>query len=116
MQIITIRDDMFKDYRREVDFIQRYVFPGGMLPSLTVLKQFGERFGLPMTQDKPFGLDYAETLAQWRDRFRSAWPQLTGMGFDQRFKRLWEYYLSYCEAGFRAETINVRQMVFHKAG
>jgi cyclopropane-fatty-acyl-phospholipid synthase len=112
VQVITIRDDMFETYRREVDFIQRYVFPGGMLPSPSVMKRLGEQFRLPLKNERIFGVDYAETLAQWRERFHAAWPQLTGMGFDQRFRRLWEYYLAYCEAGFRAGTIDVRQMFF----
>jgi cyclopropane-fatty-acyl-phospholipid synthase len=112
LQVITIRDDQFASYRRDVDFIQKYVFPGGMLPSPRVLRQFGERFGLALTAERIFGHDYAETLAQWRVRFRSAWPQLTTMGFDERFRRLWEYYLAYCEAGFRSGNIDVRQIVY----
>ncbi len=112
VQVITIKDENFENYRKEVDFIQHYIFPGGMLPSLNVMRQLGEQHGVPMREQRPFGLDYAETLAQWRERFRAAWPQLTPMGFDIRFKRLWEYYLAYCEAGFRAGTIDVRQIFF----
>ncbi len=114
VQVITIRDENFENYRREVDFIQRYIFPGGMLPSASIMRQMGSRFGVPLRNERIFGNDYAETLAQWRDRFRAAWPQLTTMGFDLRFKRLWEYYLAYCEAGFRAGTIDVRQMFFSR--
>jgi cyclopropane-fatty-acyl-phospholipid synthase len=100
IQAITIQDSLFQTYRREVDFIQRYVFPGGMLPSPQVLKSLGERFGVPVIRERIFGQDYAKTLATWRNNFRAAWPNLMPLGFDDRFRRLWEYYLAYCEAGF----------------
>jgi cyclopropane-fatty-acyl-phospholipid synthase len=114
IQAITIQDRFFQTYRREVDFIRRYVFPGGMLPSPAVLKTLGDRFGLPLVAERVFPDDYARTLAVWRERFRSAWPALTPLGFDERFRRLWEYYLSYCEAGFLSHNIDVRQMIFAK--
>ena len=115
IQAITIQDSIFQHYRREVDFIQRYVFPGGMLPSPAVLKAFGERFGIPVIRERIFGQDYAKTLAIWRENFRVAWPNLTPSGFDDRFRRMWEYYLAYCEAGFLSGNIDVRQVVFAKA-
>src|ERR1700759_627299 len=114
IQAITIQDAMFQSYRREVDFIQRYVFPGGMLPSPQVLKTLGERFGVPVIRERIFGQDYAKTLATWRNNFRAAWPNLKPLGFDERFRRLWEYYLAYCEAGFLSGNIDVRQVVFAK--
>jgi cyclopropane-fatty-acyl-phospholipid synthase len=114
IQAITIRDSMFQTYRRDVDFIQRYVFPGGMLPSPAVLKSLGERFGIPVIKERIFGQDYARTLATWRDNFRQAWPNLKPLGFDERFRRLWEYYLAYCEAGFLSGNIDVRQVIFAK--
>ncbi len=114
IQAITIQDRFFHTYRREVDFIQRYVFPGGMLPSPQVLKSLGETFGVPVIRERVFGEDYARTLATWRDNFRAAWPSLTPLGFDERFRRLWEYYLAYCEAGFLSGNIDVRQVVFAK--
>jgi cyclopropane-fatty-acyl-phospholipid synthase len=116
IQAITIQDKLFPSYRREVDFIQRYVFPGGMLPSPQVLKQLGETFGVPVIREHIFGQDYAKTLATWRNNFREAWPNLMPLGFDDRFRRLWEYYLSYCEAGFLSGNIDVRQVVFAKSG
>jgi cyclopropane-fatty-acyl-phospholipid synthase len=116
IQAITIQDSLFQTYRREVDFIQRYVFPGGMLPSPQILKSLGERFGVPVIRERIFGQDYAKTLAIWRSNFRAAWPSLTPSGFDDRFRRLWEYYLAYCEAGFLSGNIDVRQVVFAKAG
>jgi len=115
IQAITIQDSLFQTYRREVDFIQHYVFPGGMLPSPQILKSLGERFGVPVIRERIFGQDYAKTLATWRNNFRAAWPNLMPLGFDDRFRRLWEYYLAYCEAGFLSGNIDVRQVVFAKS-
>src|SRR5256886_1641080 len=115
IQAITIQDNPFQTYRREVDFIQRYVFPGGMLPSPQVLKALGDKFGVPVIRERIFGEDYAKTLSTWRNNFREAWPNLKPLGFDDRFRRLWEYYLSYCEAGFLSGNIDVRQVVFAKS-
>ncbi|MEM6666514.1 MAG: cyclopropane-fatty-acyl-phospholipid synthase family protein [Pseudomonadota bacterium] len=114
MQVITIQDSMFDDYRKNPDFIQKYVFPGGMLPSPSVLRSVAERSGLRFDAERIFGHDYARTLADWRDRFRGAWPEIVPLGFDERFRRLWEFYLAYCEAGFRARNIDVRQVVFSR--
>jgi cyclopropane-fatty-acyl-phospholipid synthase len=114
IQAITIRDAYFATYRREIDFIRRYVFPGGMLPAPSILKNLGQRFDLALIGERVFGEDYARTLDQWRQRFRAAWPTLVPLGFDERFRRLWEYYLAYCEAGFLSGNIDVRQMVFAK--
>jgi cyclopropane-fatty-acyl-phospholipid synthase len=116
LQVITIQDHLFEGYRREIDFIRRYVFPGGMLPSPSIMHKMGDKFGLSLAGEKIFGLDYATTLAHWRDSFRAAWPNMGALGFDERFRRLWEYYLSYCEAGFRAGSIDVRQLVYVKNG
>ena len=114
VQVITIEERFFPQYRRDIDFIRRHIFPGGMLPTAAILEELGKRFGLPLADQRIFPLDYARTLAEWRQRFWAAWPQLKPLGFDERFKRLWEYYLHYCEAGFRSGTIDVRQMVFTK--
>jgi cyclopropane-fatty-acyl-phospholipid synthase len=116
LQVITIRDESFRFYKREMDFIRAYIFPGGMLPTPTHMRELGQKFGVPMVNEREFGLDYAQTLADWRGRFRLAWPQLMPLGFDERFRRMWEYYLAYCEAGFRSGNIDVRQMVFAKSG
>jgi len=112
VQVITIQDRLFPTYKATPDFIQRYVFPGGMLPSPSALDRVSTAEGLRRVDQTIFGRDYALTLALWRDRFRAAWPKLQPMGFDDRFKRLWEYYLHYCEAGFRAGNIDVRQVVY----
>ncbi|MEM9015045.1 MAG: cyclopropane-fatty-acyl-phospholipid synthase family protein [Pseudomonadota bacterium] len=110
MQIITIADQFFDQYAKNTDFIQRYVFPGGMLPSPTLLRSHIEKAGLEWERNDQFGLDYAETLRLWQQRFLEAWDDIRGMGFDQHFKKLWQFYLAYCEAGFKAGTINVGQV------
>lgn len=80
-----------------------------MLPSPSILKSLGNTFGIPVIRERIFGQDYARTLMTWRNNFRHAWPSLTSLGFDERFRRLWEYYLSYCEAGFISGQIDVRR-------
>jgi cyclopropane-fatty-acyl-phospholipid synthase len=114
VQVITIADERYAEYRRTTDFIQRHVFPGGMLPSPSILRQQAEQAGLQPDHAQTFGLSYARTLAQWRAAFIAAWPHIAGNGFDQRFRRLWEYYLCYCEAGFNAGMIDVGIYRFRK--
>jgi cyclopropane-fatty-acyl-phospholipid synthase len=115
LQIITIEDRLFDYYRRGVDFIQRYVFPGGMLPSPRILAERVRDAGLTWLKDDGFGPDYARTLAEWRRRFEEAWPRLKRMDFDERFRRMWRLYLAYCEGGFRAGNIDVRQIALTRA-
>jgi cyclopropane-fatty-acyl-phospholipid synthase len=110
LQIITIRDELFDGYRSQADFIQKYVFPGGMLGSEGRLREETDRAGLQWRGLNRFGQDYADTLAIWNDSFQKAWPEIKGLGFDERFRRLWKFYLSYCEAGFRTERTNVIQL------
>jgi cyclopropane-fatty-acyl-phospholipid synthase len=110
LQVITIRDELFAAYRGHTDFIQRYVFPGGMLPSEARLRQETAAAGLAWTGVSRFGQNYADTLAEWARRFEGAWEDIKGQGFDERFRRLWRFYLSYCEAGFRTERTNVIQL------
>jgi cyclopropane-fatty-acyl-phospholipid synthase len=112
MQIITINETAFKAYRKRPDFIQRYVFPGGMLPTPAILKSLGADHGLLYLKDRVFAQDYARTLAEWRNRFWASWERIVPLGFDERFRKLWEFYLHYCEAGFRAEFIDVRQVIY----
>lgn len=114
LQIITIKDDLFEKYRASTDFIQRYIFPGGMLPTPKILSKLGHERNLHLNSEYVFGHDYADTLVEWRKAFRKAWPEIKELGFDIRFKRMWEFYMHYCEAGFRSENIDVRQMVFSK--
>jgi cyclopropane-fatty-acyl-phospholipid synthase len=112
MQIITIEEEGFESYRKRPDFIQRYVFPGGMLPTPTILKTMGAAHGLSFLKERVFPQDYARTLAEWRLRFWASWDKIVPLGFDDRFKKLWEFYLYYCEAGFRSEYIDVRQVIY----
>ena len=109
LQIITIAEDRFENYRRSADFIQRHIFPGGMLPSVERLKAQFDRARLHFDDAVMFGDSYADTLRQWRARFLAAWSSIERLGFDERFRRMWEMYLAYCEGGFRAQTINVGQ-------
>jgi len=107
LQVITIAERYCASYRRDPDFIQRHIFPGGMLPSVEQLRAQIGRAGLALRSAEHFGASYAATLAEWRRRFDDAWPRLHPLGFDERFRRKWEYYLAYCEAGFRAGSIDV---------
>lgn len=110
LQIITIADRFFERYSRGVDFIQRYVFPGGMLPSPSVLLSEVRGAGLAWRGATSFGQDYARTLREWQSSFLAAWDEIRPLGFDERFRKLWRFYLSYCEAGFKAATTDVVQV------
>jgi len=107
LQAITIGEEHFEVYQREPDFIQRYIFPGGMLPTKTILEEQAASAGFTYEPVLAFGQSYARTLEEWRTRFEAAWPQLVEQGFDDVFRRKWLYYLSYCEAGFREGSIDV---------
>ena len=113
LQIITLPDRNFEKYRSRPDFIQRYIFPGGMLPSPSALEKVTGEQGLLLSNERIFAHDYAKTLREWRKVFHAKWDEVKSLGFDQRFKRMWEFYLHYCEAGFQTESIDVRQ-VFYK--
>ncbi|WP_036229413.1 SAM-dependent methyltransferase [Marinobacterium jannaschii] len=107
LQIITIDDQRFDRYRLQTDFIQRYIFPGGMLPSVKVLRQQVADAGFELEHQQMFGQDYARTLEIWRQAFLQQWPEIERQGFDERFRRMWLYYLGYCEGGFRSGSIDV---------
>ena len=111
IQAITIADELFSRYRRGTDFIQRYIFPGGMLPSPSIIRKQTARAGLRVANQEAFGLAYARTLACWRDTFETKLPQVRDLGFDDRFIRMWRFYLCYCEAGFRAGSTEVYHYV-----
>jgi cyclopropane-fatty-acyl-phospholipid synthase len=115
LQIITIKDQYFEEYRSRADFIQKYVFPGGMLPSEERLRKVTDKAGLVWTAIDRFGRDYADTLAEWHKSFDAAWNDIRPLGFDERFRKLWKFYLSYCEAGFRTERTSVVQLALTKA-
>jgi cyclopropane-fatty-acyl-phospholipid synthase len=109
VQTILIDDALFERYRSGSDFIQQYVFPGGMLPSPSRFTEEAARAGLKVTAQEHFGLDYAETLRRWRLAFHTQAESVRKLGFDERFMRIWHFYLAYCEAGFRAGSVDVAQ-------
>jgi cyclopropane-fatty-acyl-phospholipid synthase len=116
LQTITIEDRLFPDYHTTADFIQRHVFPGGMLPCPSRLRAEAANAGLNWLDAHWFGADYAETLARWQAAFQAKWSDIARLGpdYDARFKRLWEYYLSYCETGFRAGWTDVGQVLLSR--
>ena len=107
IQGITIRQDQFEGYRNGVDFIQRYVFPGGMLLTKEIIADQAQKAGLVLEKIECFGQSYATTLKMWAERFEAAWPEIMPLGFDEKFRRTWGLYLAYCEAGFGEELIDV---------
>jgi len=116
LQIITIDDALFGGYNKRTDFIQKYIFPGGMLPSEESLKPVIDRSDLDWREVERFGQDYADTLKLWDERFQAAWDDIRRMGgFDERFRRLWRFYLAYCEAGFRSARTDVIQLVLTRS-
>jgi len=115
IQVITIEHERFLQYRENVDFIQKYIFPGGMLPSKEAFNEKADLAGLKVDNTYSFGPCYAETLRRWKHSFTKAWPKLEQQGFDGRFYRMWLYYLEYCEVGFDTGTIDVAQFTLtHK--
>ncbi|MEY3018086.1 MAG: hypothetical protein RL336_1221 [Pseudomonadota bacterium] len=115
IQAITIADQRYDSYRKSVDFIQRYIFPGGCLPSLSeMLKHIKQRTQLNVLQVNSFANDYADTLLHWEKSFTGASSDLSNMGYDRDFQRLWQFYFAYCEAGFREETINLVHLIASK--
>jgi cyclopropane-fatty-acyl-phospholipid synthase len=115
LQVITIDDESYEAYRNDVDFIQRYIFPGGHLPSPSRLREQVTGAGLEWQGAEGIGLHYARTLKIWRQSFEAAWPDILALGFDERFRRMWRYYLAYCEAGFKTGRIDVLQAALTKA-
>jgi cyclopropane-fatty-acyl-phospholipid synthase len=107
LQAITIDEHRFAAYRKRTDFIQRHIFPGGMLPTATIIEREAARAGLMLVRHESFGESYAKTLREWRSRFVRSWPNIESLGFNERFRRMWEYYLAYCEIGFRFGVIDV---------
>jgi cyclopropane-fatty-acyl-phospholipid synthase len=115
IQTITVRDELFERYVRSTDFIQQYVFPGGLLPSPSVFRAQAQKAGLVVTNELAFGTDYAQTLRLWRQAFMAQLPQVRAQGFDSRFIRLWEFYLAYCEAAFDTANTDVMQFTLRHA-
>jgi cyclopropane-fatty-acyl-phospholipid synthase len=109
IQVITIDERRFERYRRNADFIQTHVFPGGLLPSAAAFRREAVFSGLLVRDAFSFGRDYEKTLLMWEGAFLKSWHKIKSAAFDERFKRLWLYYLHYCAAGFRNGTIDVYQ-------
>ncbi len=109
IQGIVIKDDLFERYRANEDFIQKYIFPGGFLPSIQFMENLIKKNDLKLEKINTYSDDYARTLANWRKNFLSAWEKISPLGFDEYFKRMWEFYLSYCEGGFKSRNINLIQ-------
>jgi cyclopropane-fatty-acyl-phospholipid synthase len=114
VQTITIADDLFERYKLSTDFIQQYIFPGGMLPSEKVFEALAQKYGLTVVNKKSFGLDYAQTLARWRKTFMAQLAEVRALGFDTRFIKTWEFYLAYCEAAFNHSNTSVVQYTLQK--
>ena len=109
IQAITIDDNLFDRYKTKEDFIQKYIFPGGFLPSRKKLYDLSKNNGLAINQYNSYGLHYSNTLKIWRDEFFKKWEEISKQGFDNKFKRMWHFYLSYCEAGFKSKNIDLIQ-------
>jgi cyclopropane-fatty-acyl-phospholipid synthase len=115
LQAITIQDQKYSRYIKDVDFIQKHIFPGGCLTSNShMLSMITEKTDMVVRSLEDFGFDYAKTLKEWRHRFLASFSRLESKGYDQRFKKLWEFYLSYCEGGFKERSISVVQLVSAK--
>lgn len=116
LQIITVKEARWESYRRGVDFIQKYIFPGGMLPSPKILRQEVEKAGLNVSGSVEFGKSYALTLRRWHDTFNEKWDQVSALGFDERFKRMWDFYLTSCAATFDSRNCDVTQITVSRPG
>jgi cyclopropane-fatty-acyl-phospholipid synthase len=110
LQLITIDDKIYDVYKINPDFIQKYIFPGGMLPSMKVLKNILGNTSLNIKSIDSYANDYAKTLNIWNKQFNQNWSKIERLGFDERFKLLWNYYLSYCEGGFLSKNIDLKQI------
>ena len=112
IQAIIIKDELYKRYRTREDFIQKYIFPGGFLPSFKSLNQISEKSGLKIENYKLYGNHYSNTLQKWRESFLNSWSLISRQGFDNSFKKMWDFYFSYCDAGFKSKNINLVQFSF----
>ena len=109
IQAIIIQDKLYDSYRKNQDFIQKYIFPGGFLPSFGAIKNHVSKNGLELAEHNPYGLHYSKTLQEWRENFIKSWDIISQQGFQNSFKKIWDFYFSYCEAGFNAKNIDLIQ-------
>ena len=109
IQGIVIKDELFERYRANEDFIQKYIFPGGFLPSINFMEKLIKKNSLKLEKINSYSDDYARTLSTWRKNFLEVWDKISPLGFDDYFRRMWEFYLSYCEGGFKSRNINLIQ-------
>ena len=116
LQVITVADRLFESYRKRVDFVQRYIFPGGLLPSSEALEAQIARAGLAPVESVSFGQSYSETLRRWFERFNTEWDEIARLGFDDHFRRVWNFYLASCAACFRYETTDVAHVTVARPG
>ncbi len=114
LQVITLADKRWEAYRKGVDFIQKYIFPGGMLPSPTILREQAKSGGLEVVGSMEFGESYSQTLRRWHETFNEKWDQIAAMGFDARFKRMWDFYLTTCAGTFHAGNCDVTQITVRR--
>ena len=112
--MITIADSLFDNYRRSTDFIQKYIFPGGMLASPSAAQRAAEAQGLEFAGSVEFGESYAKTLRIWYEKFNARWSEVAALGFDDRFRRMWNFYLAGCAATFSAGTTDVTQLTLRR--
>ena len=115
IQVIMVGDQRFRSYRRNVDFIQKHIFPGGMLGAPGPVRRVAEAAGLRFVATHDFGQSYSETLRRWHRSFTDRWDEIAALGYDARFRRMWDYYLTSCAAAFRSGTCDVTQMVLQRA-
>lgn len=114
IQAITMSDERMLATRHSHGWVQEYIFPGGLIPSVAALQRSAARHGVRVTSARTFGVDYARTLHLWREQFEANWPQIEALGFDERFHRMWRLYLAYCEAGFAAGYIDVEHLLVER--
>ncbi len=114
LQIITVQDRRWEIYKRGVDFIQKYIFPGGMLPAPKILRQQVDQAGLEVAGSIEFGESYSQTLRRWHETFDARWDDVAKLGFDDRFRRMWDFYLCSCAAAFRFGVTDVTQITVRK--
>ena len=116
LQIITIQDKRWDVYRKGVDFIQKYIFPGGMLPAPSILRDEVEKAGLMVARSIEFGESYSQTLRRWYETFNARWDEVAALGFDDQFRRMWNFYLTSCAAAFQTGICDVTQITVRRPG